>query len=117
MTERMFFVFSNPTEGNDAEYNQWYDNTHLGEVVAVPNVTAAQRYTLDEIELPEAEGGPAPAPAHRYLAIYEVDGDPEVVMKDFMGRMAGGDMTVSPTLDMASVSMGFWSPRGPRITK
>ncbi|MCW2620831.1 MAG: hypothetical protein JWL64_433 [Frankiales bacterium] len=116
MSERLFFVFSNPTEGQEREFNDWYDNTHLDEVLAVPNISGAQRYTLDEFEMEESEHGTVPPPAHRYLAVYEVDGDPAVVMKDFTSRLTSGDMTLSPALDFASVSMGFWSPAGPHKT-
>lgn len=116
MPERLFFVFSNATKGQDREFNDWYDNTHLGEVVSVPGITAAQRYTLDELELPDDDSG-ASGPAHRYLAVYEVETDAATAMKDFMGRLETGEMTLSPALDLASVTMGFWSPSGPRKTR
>src|SRR6185437_815593 len=100
MTKRLLFVFSNPVQGKDREFNDWYANTHLGEVVAVPNITSAQRYTLDETPPPESDTGGVAPPAHRYLTVYEVDGDPEVVLKYFEARMTSGDMTVSDALDM-----------------
>ena len=34
-------VFSNPTEGREDEYNDWYDNTHLPEVCALDGVVGA----------------------------------------------------------------------------
>lgn len=111
----MFFVFSNPVAGQDREFNDWYDNVHVHEVVAVPGITAAQRYTLDDLELPD-DGSGVSAPAHRYLTVYEVDIDAQTAMKSFLGRLESGDMTLSPALDMSSVSMGFWSPSGPRVT-
>jgi len=114
--ERLFFVFSNPTAGQEEEFNDWYANTHLDEVLAVPGITAAQRYALDELDVPESEHGSVPPPPHRYLAVYEVDSEPETVMKDFLGRLTSGEMTLSPSLDFASVNMGFWSPSGPRKT-
>ena len=39
-------VFSNPFEGKDDEFNEWYDNVHLPEVLALPGVISAQRYDL-----------------------------------------------------------------------
>jgi len=31
-------VFSNPFEGKDDEFNEWYDNVHLPQVLAMPGV-------------------------------------------------------------------------------
>jgi len=45
-------VYSNPTEGNEDAYNQWYSDTHLAEVLQVPGFVAAQRFKLDEDQAP-----------------------------------------------------------------
>lgn len=116
VVESLFFVFSNPAGGRDDEFNTWYDDTHLHEVLAVPGVVAAQRYQLSPLEVPESEHGTVPPPAHGYLAVYTVDGEPSAVMNDFLARLTSGQMTLSESLDMGSVSMGFWTARGPRLT-
>lgn len=59
-------VFSNPVEGRDAEFNDWYSQRHLPDVLRVPGYLSAQRFSLQS-----GEGGPPPS--WRYLAIYEVD--------------------------------------------
>jgi hypothetical protein len=30
--KQQFLVFTNPVEGREDEYNEWYDNVHLGDV-------------------------------------------------------------------------------------
>jgi hypothetical protein len=115
-TSSFFFVFANPVEGQEAEFNEWYDNTHVHEVCATPGISAAQRYTLAPMEIPENAIGTLPPPPHRYLAVYDVEGEPQQVMADFLGRLQGGEMTLSPALDFPNVSMGFWQPHGPRVT-
>jgi hypothetical protein len=115
MADSYLFVFSNPTEGNDDEFNSWYETRHVPDVLDVEGVTAAQRYELAPITPPEAEGIAAPpAPAHRYLAVYELDRDPDIVMGSFLERVGSGEMALSDSLDLAGVSMAVWRPRGER---
>lgn len=61
-------VFSQPHEGREDEYNDWYQNRHLGEVIATPGFTAAQRFKLSG-KLSED------MPAYPYCAIYEYSAD------------------------------------------
>jgi len=37
-------VFSNPVEGKEDEFNEWYDNVHVPELLAVPGMVSATRY-------------------------------------------------------------------------
>jgi len=39
-----YVVFTEPKAGQDAAYNDWYDNIHLAEVIAVEGFVAAQRF-------------------------------------------------------------------------
>lgn len=108
MPNGLFFAFSNPTEGNEEEFNRWYDEVHIHEVAAIPGVIAGQRYTLDPLEN-------APAPPQRYVAVYEISKPPAEIMQAFMANMAAGTLTVSPALDLTTMSMSFWSPHGPEV--
>jgi hypothetical protein len=114
--ESLFFVFSNPVEGHEDEFNRWYDTVHVREVLAVPGITKAQRYALRPLEIPPNEIGDVPPPPHRYLALYDVDGDRDDIMKNFLARLGSGEMSLSPALDLGTVSMGFWAPLGPAQT-
>ncbi|WP_436791568.1 hypothetical protein [Yinghuangia sp. YIM S10712] len=107
----LYLVFSNPVEGKDREFNEWYDTVHVRDVLAVPGMVSAQRYDLKDTEMYRLAGGGA----HRYLVVYEMDGDPDVVMPGIREAVAAGDMVMSETLDLQSVQMSFWSPHGPRI--
>lgn len=117
MAETKFLVLSNAVDGRDEEFNAWYDDVHAPDVCAVPGVVSAQRYDLVEFtpEVPEGiEAEAPPPPAHRYLAVYDLDGSPADVFAEFFARMADGRMSLSDTLDMATVQMSFWTTRGPR---
>lgn len=73
MSKHYLFHFANAVEGRENEFNDWYDNTHLADVLAVPGMVAATRYELEPVE---RSGPPAPA---SYLAVYEFEGDPAEV--------------------------------------
>ena len=115
MADDLFLVFSNPVSGREDEFNEWYDHQHLGDVLAVPGVAAARRYDLVPAALPEAEGVPAPPPpAHSFLAVYELDGDPDDVLAEFLRRVGSGEMALSDSLDLSSIALSAWRARGPR---
>lgn len=103
----LLLVFSNPTPGDDAEYNRWYQEVHLKEVLEVPGFVAAQRFELTDAQMGDAER------PHRYLAIYEVDGDPELAFKNI--QAASPKMDMSKTLD-ANTFVSHFTPIGARVT-
>ena len=59
-------VFSNPLDGKEKEYNDWYTNIHIGEVVQVDGFVSAQRFKLSNAQL--IEGQP-----YKYAAIYGIE--------------------------------------------
>jgi hypothetical protein len=111
-----FVVLSNPIEGADETFNKWYDSVHVPEVLDVPGVVAAQRYDLAELQIPDDDDLPAqlPPPTHRYLVIYELDREPQEVMAEFLNRVLTGKLTLGETLDLTTVSLTGWTPRGER---
>jgi hypothetical protein len=116
VADRIMLVFTNPVEGQDDAFNEWYDTRHLVDVLNVPGVVAAQRYDLAPMTLPQGDDLPAqlPPPAHRYLTIYELDRDPDAVMKEFVNRTGTDQMPLTDTLDLATVSVATWKAGGPR---
>jgi len=58
-------VFSNPVPGSEREFNIWYSQQHLYDVLQVPGYQSAQRYALGrQRNKPEL--------SWRYMALYEV---------------------------------------------
>ena len=116
MAPNLFIALTNPIEGEDDAFNKWYDEVHVPEVLAVPGVVAAQRYDLRELKVPDDPDLPAqlPPPTHRYLVIYELDQEPDAVMANFLERVMSGQLSLGETLDLTTVSMTGWTPRGER---
>ena len=103
-----YLVFSNPADGQDEAYNSWYDEVHVPEVLATPGVVAAQRFDVHR------PAGARP-PKHRYLAVYEIEGDADAALARINAAITAGAMTMSDTMDIATTTTSFWSPRGGRV--
>jgi hypothetical protein len=77
MAQGILFVLSEPvSEADDAAYNEWYDHTHLPEVLALPGFSSARRFRMSEVQL-ESQGGLESVSSQfpsRYVATYEVEG-------------------------------------------
>lgn len=63
MSHYFYFVFTQPKVGQDEEFNTWYSNRHIYDLVAIPGIAAAQRFKL--LDAATAKETPD------YLAIYE----------------------------------------------
>ena len=111
----LYLVFSNPIEGKDDEFNEWYDTVHLPEVLATPGIKTAQRFSLRETQI--THHSPMPKPAHGYLIVYEMEGDVDEVMGKIQAAAQSGEMLMNDALDLTSVSMSFWAPLGPMLVK
>jgi hypothetical protein len=116
VAENVFLVLTNPIEGEDEAFNKWYDTEHVPEVLDVPGVVSAQRYDLSEVKVPEDEDLPAqlPPPTHRYMVVYELDREPDQVMQAFLSRVMSGKLSLGDTLDLSTISLTGWTPRGER---
>jgi hypothetical protein len=87
MKEYVLIVYSNPMPGREREYNDWYNNQHLGEVLALPGYVRAQRYKLTDMKLDEA----MPDVAHQYVAFYYMETeDPKAALSDLKNRVETG---------------------------
>lgn len=64
----LYTVRSNPIEGREAAFNDWYSNTHLPEVMKIDGFLSAKRYQLSDVQMVKKQ-------AYGYMAIYEIDSD------------------------------------------
>ena len=111
MPKSVLLVLTNPTEGQDAEFNRWYDDEHLSDVLKVTDAAAAQRFRIN----PALENG-ADFP-WRYLAIYEIDNEYVEAFKADLDRRAGTEvMPLSPAFDPNGVKLFYAHAIGGRMT-
>ena len=79
MKKHLVMVLTEPTEGNDDVFNDYYENTHLKEVLATTEFVSAQRF-----KLAAQLGEDCPLP---YLAVYETEAESaQAVLDDLNGR-------------------------------
>jgi hypothetical protein len=111
MAKYTFVVLSNPTTpGQEAEYNEWYNKIHIPDVLNVPGFVAAQRFRLADAQF--ADG----APAHRYLALYEIDTDDiKGSLKELQKRVGTDDMVMSDAIDMKGIVAATFTPVAERV--
>jgi hypothetical protein len=93
MTEYKLVVMSKPVAGRVDDYDDWYENTHLDDVLRIPGVIGAQRF---ELAYP-LSGEP---PEARYLAIYDiVSDDIEKTLEPFNTLANTPAMMISDAMD------------------
>jgi hypothetical protein len=112
MARHVLIVLSNAAAGRDDEFNDWYNNRHLPDVLSVEGFEAAQRFRLSDEQL--RPGEPLP---HRYLAVYDIDA-PELAtpLRLLLSGVMDGTIPLSETLDVGSLSTYAFTPLTGRVT-
>lgn len=93
MPRHQYVILCQPVAGRETEFEDWYNNQHLADVVKIDGVVSAQRFKIT------AQRGDDNSPAWQSLAIYNLDADdPEAVM-DAIAKAAGGpEMPISEAM-------------------
>jgi hypothetical protein len=69
MKRHVFFAFTNPAPGREADYNDWQDNEHVPHGLKNPGFVAATRYKLADAQFAPSEG------RAQYVTIWEIESD------------------------------------------
>ncbi len=95
-------VYSSPLEGREQEYNDWYSNQHLKDLLAIPGVISARRFKLSGTQIGQV------AQSYQYLAIYDIEADDVACfVKELTLRTANGAIPVSTAMS-SDVLPSFW---------
>jgi hypothetical protein len=93
MKDYAYVVRSAAIAGREDEYNLWYSQRHLKDVIAVPGFISAQRFRLTD---PAADG----VPSQHYMAIYTMrTDDPDALLEKLRNLVETGAMEMSEALD------------------
>ena len=103
-------VFSAPTPGQEDEYNDWYTNEHLDEVIAIDGFVGAQRFRLSDDQLPEFPDSP-----HRYMAIYEFDRPPGEPLDTLRQELESGAIALPDSIQVDSIRPWAFSSISDRV--
>ena len=108
MKKHYLLILSNPVDGKEDEYNKWYTDTHLHDVVKVPGFVSAQRFELSEAQMQEGI-------EYKYLAIYEIETDNIKAAIDALGKARNESMVMSSALDRTSLKSFVFIPISDKI--
>jgi hypothetical protein len=114
VVKNILVVVTSPVAGREAEYNRWYTDVHLADVLRVPGFTAAQRFKL-------GANGPSGLPGS-YLAIYEYetesDGAELQSAFDVLAKATqSGSMFISSAMDPVKISASIYAPITERLVR
>ena len=105
-----FVVLTNATEGKDTEFNRWYNEQHIPDVLNVPGFVGAQRFKLSETQAGKTEL------THKYLALYEIETDDlEGTLKDMRSRGGTPDMIMSDSIDLKAANARIFEPVAEKV--
>jgi hypothetical protein len=97
MVKAIDLVLTNAKPGQEAEFNEWYDQVHLHDILKVPGIEWAQRFRISQVKR-GANYDTMPAP-FQYLALYELEGSAEQVLQGIEQARKAGQIPWSPALD------------------
>lgn len=93
MAKARMFVLAKAHDGCRAQLEQWYDSRHIPDLLKVPGLVAAQRCDVRMLKMPDG------FPAYDSLAIYDLDGDIDAILRESGSRMGTPAMPTSPAMD------------------
>lgn len=94
-------VWSDPSDpAKEAEYNTWYEQVHVQDVLKVPGFVGCTRY-----KVADAQFGPVETPGS-YVALYEIDVDDLTTIPAAMGAaFAAGELPMSDTITPGPITI------------
>ncbi len=105
MPKVQMLVYSNAVDGKDDEFNRWYNEVHLSEVIQLTEAVAATRYRLSDYQAADADG-------YRYLAIYEFEVGAKAAFDSLMAATEKMDMGDS----LGDTKIAFYNEITARVT-
>lgn len=102
----LYVVRNNAVAGREREFNDWYNQVHLQEVLKIDGFLSAQRYRLNEVQL-------YPDQAFGYMAVYEIDS--EDVAGTLEHLRAATWMNVSDAIDLKNMDISIFSTVGEQL--
>jgi hypothetical protein len=110
MGRYLFVVLTEPVEGMEDEFNDWYTNRHLSDVLKLDAYVSAQRFRY-------VSRGPDDVPLRKYLAIYETETDDVAeTQRRLVEVVATPAMPFSSAIDRSKSIGWYYEPITERVT-
>ena len=95
----------NSVAGRDDEFQDWYWNVHIPEILEMPEFISVQRYLRTE--------DPSPVAPFRYATVYEIEGSAAAARDHLFTSGIGG----SDAQDLSSMVFAPFAAIGEPLTK
>jgi hypothetical protein len=96
----LYMVRCNAVVGREVEFNHWYSQVHLPEILLIPGFCSAQRFQLGAVQMLAAQ-------SFGYMTIYEIAGDN--VAATLANLKAASWLQMSDAIDMASLDVSIFT--------
>jgi len=103
MEDNLMLVFTDPVSGLEAEFNDWYTNIHIPEIVKMTGMRGARRYRI-------GDGPRGGALTNQYLAVYDLGDNPQEALRKLDVIASSGQLTQSDAVDRSGLSRGTFYP-------
>jgi hypothetical protein len=108
MKKFTWLVMTNCDPAHESEFNAWYDDVHLGDLLNIPGVVGARRAQLTGVQAKFVDGiltlcdSKSIDAKFRYLAFYNIESDEVAsVLETVKARAGTSEMVISPYLTEA----------------
>ena len=92
------------------DFNDWYTNVHLADVLRIPGIVSAQRFILSSDQRAQ------PPYPYKYFALYEIETDDlKGVLATLQERAGTEAMVISPAIDQTRAAW-IYQPITEKIT-
>jgi hypothetical protein len=103
MAIHIFISLLNAKDGRDDEFNEWYSQKHIPELLKIHGFITARRFLANDAQLAGM------TPPWKYMVIYEIEADSPASSLQELGRRISGDMVISDAL-AGDVAAWTYSP-------
>jgi len=113
----VMLVFANPIPGREVDFNDWYSNTHMGDLVQLEGWMGAQRFRI------VTNVSPRPTAAgygHGYLILWDLEEtEANIALARMTAAIAGGKSRLGAAFNYTpgAGANGTFEAMGPRITR
>ena len=99
MPQFQLIVLTNAKAGRDAEYNRWFDEEHMDDLLAIEGVVGGKRFRTRS----DAQW--------RYCSVFDLDcEDPNALADELVRRCMDGEISLSDAVDLETVRLIVLEP-------
>lgn len=97
-----FVAMTKAKPGREAEFRDWYMNTHLDDVFAIPGIKTAQFFECEQVRK-DSKGNNL-----MHMAEYDCEADsPQAIVDELNARQASGQMKLTDAADPEGLGYFF----------